>query len=249
MKRRPERLVLLGICVAALVLSLMPSASAYPESVPDRRVYDGADFMPIQSRRDQLNQELLAYEHSHGGMQVAVVTVQDLDGKPIEDYAVGLFRAWGIGSRERNDGVLLLISREADDAGNRSRIEVGYGVEDRLTDADGNRIINEVMIPLSRGQHDPQGAIEAGTHAILRELGAAGVTAGAFAPPPPAPETPWWSWIIIVLLVIGFLYLCVKYDIDLSGGGGSGGGSYGGRSGGSGFGGGRSGGGGSSGGF
>ncbi len=63
--------------------------------------------------------------------QAVLVTVESLDGEAVEDYARTLARNWGIGDAEENSGVLLLLS-----VGDRAvRIEVGYGLEGRLTDA------------------------------------------------------------------------------------------------------------------
>lgn len=64
------------------------------------------------------------------GAQVVVVTIPSLDGNSIEDYATALFRNWGIGDAEKNNGVLLLIAKED----RKFRIEVGYGLEGAITD-------------------------------------------------------------------------------------------------------------------
>lgn len=64
------------------------------------------------------------------GAQVVVVTISSLDGASIEEYATTLFRNWGIGDAEKNNGVLLLIAKED----RKFRIEVGYGLEGAITD-------------------------------------------------------------------------------------------------------------------
>lgn len=64
------------------------------------------------------------------GAQVVVVTIPSLDGASIEEYATTLFRNWGIGNAEQNNGVLLLIAKED----RKFRIEVGYGLEGAITD-------------------------------------------------------------------------------------------------------------------
>ena len=77
------------------------------------------------------------------GAQIVVVTVQSLGGQSIEEYATELFRKFGIGDKEKNNGVLLLCS-----TGDRLfRIEVGYGLEGRLTDGKTGRIQDEYIIP------------------------------------------------------------------------------------------------------
>jgi uncharacterized protein len=65
----------------------------------------------------------------------------------IEDYATGLFRKWGIGSKEKNNGVLILIAYKNPSSLKKSRIEVGYGLEGALPDAKTGRIQDDYMIP------------------------------------------------------------------------------------------------------
>ena len=68
-----------------------------------------------------INQEL----YSKTGAQIVVVTVNSLEGISVEDYALQTFRNYGIGSKEKNNGILFLVS-----VGDRkTRIEVGYGLE------------------------------------------------------------------------------------------------------------------------
>lgn len=70
--------------------------------------------------------------------QVVVVTVDSLDGKDIDSYALGLARSWGIGDKDKDNGVLLLLSvtdREV-------KIEVGYGLEGALPDSKTGRILD-----------------------------------------------------------------------------------------------------------
>lgn len=78
--------------------------------------------------RQQLTQTLEAHEKATGE-QVVVVTVPGLQGTAIEDYGYQLGRAWGIGQKDKNNGALLIVARDD----RKLRIEVGYGLEDRLT--------------------------------------------------------------------------------------------------------------------
>lgn len=77
------------------------------------------------------------------GAQIVVVTVKSLEGQSIEEYATELFRKFGIGDSQKNNGVLLLCS-----TGDRLfRIEVGYGLEGTLTDGKTGRIQDQYIIP------------------------------------------------------------------------------------------------------
>lgn len=75
--------------------------------------------------------------------QVVVVTVNSLEGMPIEEYSLSILRKWGIGDKNQNNGVLMLIAVND----KQSRIEVGYGLEGVLNDAKAGRILDESILP------------------------------------------------------------------------------------------------------
>jgi uncharacterized protein len=98
--------------------------------------------------------------------QVVVATISSLDGLSVEDYANRLFRHWGLGQKDKDNGVLLLVSPSE----RKVRIEVGYGLEGQLTDALSRLVIETAIIPLFR-RDDYAGGIGAGIDAILDILG------------------------------------------------------------------------------
>ncbi len=127
-------------------------------------VVDSAHLLP-RDIFDSLSKKLSAYAQANG-TQVVVVTLPTLNGYPIEYYGYQLGRHWGIGEKGKNNGVLLII-----DAGERQmRIEVGYGLEGTLTDAQSFLIIHNVIAPRLR-KGDFAGGISAGVDAILSVLG------------------------------------------------------------------------------
>ena len=80
------------------------------------------------------------------GHQFVVVTVPSLTGHTIEDYGVTLLRTWGIGRKNINDGVLLIVApRER-----KVRIEVGYGLEGALRDEEAKAVIDTAILPAFR---------------------------------------------------------------------------------------------------
>src|SRR5712671_5797972 len=79
------------------------------------------------------------------GAQMAIVTVQSLEGEGIENYAVGLFKQLGIGSKKDNRGVLLLVAPNE----RRYRIELGYGLEPVINDARAGDV-GRAMVPYLR---------------------------------------------------------------------------------------------------
>ena len=87
--------------------------------------------------------------------EVAVVTIDSLEGASIEQYAADLFSAWKIGEKDQNNGVLFLIAS----AEHKARIEVGYGLEPVITDGRAGRILDNEVIPyFKEGDYD-QGVI------------------------------------------------------------------------------------------
>ena len=83
------------------------------------------------------------------GAQMALVTIPSLEGEPIEDVANTLFRAWGVGQKGKNEGIMLLLS--IDD--HRSRLEVGYGLEPILPDGLSGDILREMRPALRQGDY------------------------------------------------------------------------------------------------
>ncbi|AMB85944.1 methanol dehydrogenase [Pseudomonas agarici] len=128
------------------------------------RVVDNAQMIEA-SVRETLDRQLQVHEQVTGE-QVVVVTLPNLQGTTIEDYGYQLGRYWRIGQRERNNGALLIVARDE----RKVRIEVGYGLEDRLTDAQSALIINQLIVPQFRRGHVSSG-ISAGVGAILDVLG------------------------------------------------------------------------------
>src|SRR5438874_9052558 len=87
------------------------------------------------------------------GAQLAVVTLKSLEGGQIDDFAVKLFKQWGIGEKDQKNGILLLVA--IDD--HRARIEVGYGLEPILPDALAGRILNDQLFPAFKQKRYAEG--------------------------------------------------------------------------------------------
>lgn len=133
-------------CIAAFCLSIQP-AMADPEFPKlTGRVVDAANLIPDDVEK-KLDTDLAAFEKKTGH-QFVVATLNDLDGLDIADYGYQLGRFWGIGGKGVNDGVMLLLYPGNGTKGSgRTRIEVGYGMEHVITDADSSRITRDVLIP------------------------------------------------------------------------------------------------------
>ena len=112
-----------------------------PKPNPPRLVVDAGDMLS-QDQKQILEQKLVAFNDTTSN-QIAIVTINDLNDAPIEDYAVKLFREWGIGGAKNNNGVLILVSKND----RKFRIEVGYGLEGAITDVQSNDIIANDLRP------------------------------------------------------------------------------------------------------
>ena len=156
------------LALAATACSAQPARQVAQQAVeasgPSGRVVDDADLLPpeteqrLSARLQQVEREL--------GPQFVVVTVPDLHGSPIEDYSLDLARRWGIGHRDRNDGLMLLVAPNE----RKVRIEVGYGLERRITDPYADKVIREQLLPAFREARYAEG-IERGAAALIERLG------------------------------------------------------------------------------
>ena len=114
------------------------------------------------------------------GVELALVTVNDLGGTTIDDFAEKLFRRFGIGATGKDNGLLLLFAL----SDRAVRVEVGYGLESVIPDAKSSRILDLSVIPYLRN-----GLIARGLFLAVRELAQAAAGGAMFIPEPkPWPE-------------------------------------------------------------
>ena len=83
------------------------------------------------------------------GAQFAIVTVETLDDEPVEDVAVRLFKEWGIGKKGTDEGLLVLLAIKD----RKNRVEVGYGLEPIITDADAGAVLRGIRPILRQGNY------------------------------------------------------------------------------------------------
>jgi uncharacterized protein len=111
------------------------------------------------------------------GVQMAFVTLKSLEGEPIEDVTNTIYRAWGVGQKGKNEGVMLLLSI----GDRRSRIEVGYGLEPIMPDGFVGSVLREMRPALKEG-HYGEAMMAAGQHMGATIAQAKGVTLNAHLP-------------------------------------------------------------------
>ena len=149
----------------ALLVLLLLSIPAAALEVPKAREYvtDLADLISADAE-SKLNSHLRAFEQSDS-TQIVVLTISTLEGESLEEYALQVLTTWGVGQRAKDNGALLLVAKQE----RKIRIEVGYGLEGRLTDLLAGRIIdNEISPSFKRGDFD--GGILRGVVAITKAV-------------------------------------------------------------------------------
>ncbi len=165
MATRPNRILqtLLIACILVFLFSSTALADTYPSPTGVFYVNDFAGVLDTQA--EQHIEATAAALEQLTTAQIVVVTVDGLDDAVLEDYSLGLFREWGIGSQQADNGVLLLV----DVGGRQSRIEVGYGLEGALPDGKTGRIQDDYMVPYFQQGSYGLGILQ-GFNAIANEV-------------------------------------------------------------------------------
>jgi uncharacterized protein len=185
--------------LAVTMLGAVDVRAQAPDLKPQGYINDfaGALSAPAKQRLEALCTEL----NQKTKAQLAVVTINSLNGEPIEDYSVSLATRWGIGSKKAGDtGVLLLLAIQD----RLSRIEVGYGLEPILPDGKVGSILREMRPALRQGDYDSAVSQAVGEMAgIIAQ--ASGVTLSAPLPqparrPPQQKGSPFGALVWLLLL-------------------------------------------------
>lgn len=202
---------------ASLLLLWGALAHAALPARPLGPVYDGASIIS-DAAEVQIDAKLRALS-KETGKTLIVATVPTLGGEEIDEYAVRLFEAWGVGDKEKDEGALILVAPNE----RRARIEVGLGSEGILPDALAGRIIDQQMIPNFKAGNYGEGILQA-TAAVEQQLRREPTDARAVAAAAAAAERmgkrdegfPFGA-IIFVFFIIFFVILPIIRS--LSGGG------------------------------
>lgn len=150
-----------------VVITLLVLAPAFGNAqeipkrpVPPKLVNDIADVLTPEQEQT-LENKLVAYDDSTSN-QVAVVLVSTLNDYPIEEYSLRLFREWGIGNKNTNNGVLIIAAIND----RKIRIEPGYGLEGAIPDITANMIITNDIAPAFREERYYDG-LNAASNSII----------------------------------------------------------------------------------
>lgn len=149
MKHRTRSLLALALGVCLALAMSVPVFALDIKPTNDFYVYDGANVLSDSTERSIVSQNETLYNTY--GAQIVVVTTNDTEGYSLEDYTYNLFNEWGIGSAERNNGVLLVL----DIAHQDYQCLQGSGIEYTLPTSTLSRILNESLEPdFAAGDYD-----------------------------------------------------------------------------------------------
>lgn len=146
---------------ALLAFTLLSAEPAFPELTS--RVVDDASLFSITQKAEL--ESVLENHENNTSNQIVIVTLKSLDGYDIRDYGLELGRAWGIGQKDKNNGVLLIIAPNE----RKVSIEVGYGLEGALPDATAKSIIDQRILPYFK-EGDYFGGAKFGLDAIISAI-------------------------------------------------------------------------------
>jgi uncharacterized protein len=150
-----------GFLFFMLLLCSLPF-SAHGLDVPRLQGYVN-DYagMISPSAKSKIEEGLRAFEQSDS-TQIVILTVPSLEGENIEEFSIRVAEAWKIGQQQKDSGILLIVSKQE----RKIRIEVGRGLEGKLTDLMAGRIIDQVIKPRFK-QGDFDGGFITGTSALI----------------------------------------------------------------------------------
>ena len=188
------------ICLILVGILLFTLGPVHALTVPalKGRVNDYAHILS-PATISQLENALKYFEQQES-TQIVVLTVPTLEGDSMEDFSIRVAGSWKIGQKKIDSGAILLIAKQE----KKLRIEVGYGLEGKLTDLVSGRIIHDIIVPSFKEGNFDQGIIN-GVTAMMEAV--KGEFSAKNAPPP--RKTPNQNDLagMIVPLVIFFVFL------------------------------------------
>ncbi len=220
------------LCIISLfnIWILPVKAMDIPNPNSSFYVLDQANLISTSVELDLIKISEALYNDT--GAQIVVVTLDNLKGYDLEQYSVQLFRDWGIGSADKNNGVLIILALDEREV----RIEVGYGLEGAIPDSVAGRMLDENMLPsLQDGDYDKafNDTYQAVLKRVMDEYGIDSLT--GVESRSNEDEVPWF-WIVLIAIVFlsldgyylnGFILNLLLRTLLLSSyGGGFGGGSF-----------------------
>lgn len=191
-----------GLFIGLLFLALSLNAQdnpALPERPnPPRLVNDLAGILQ-PGERDQLERKLVAYNDS-ASTQIAIIIVKTTEPYPIGDYAFQIGRKWGVGQKDKNNGLVICWATET----RKVFIATGYGLEGAVPDAIAKRIVSETIAPaFKQGQY--YAGLDAATTEIIQRA------KGEYKAEPKSANDDDGGSNLIFFLIVGFIILVIIF--------------------------------------
>ena len=229
---RQKYTLLLGLLFVLLTFSATLKAQLPNPPVPPRLVNDYTVTLST-SQISTLEHKLVAYNDSTS-TQILVLLVDDLQGYSVEQYATEIGHSWGVGQKDKGNGVVILVKPKKGSERGQVNISPGYGMEQYVTDATAKRIIDREMIPAFK-EGDYYTGIDNAVNTIMD------LCSGKFTQDEYAGDEGFPLWLVI-LFIIAIVIIFSKFSdnngqsytgggtrtIWIPMGGGFGGGSFGG---------------------
>lgn len=229
---RQKYTLLLGLLFVLLTFSATLKAQLPNPPVPPRLVNDYTGTLST-SQISTLEHKLVAYNDSTS-TQILVLLVDDLQGYSVEQYATEIGHSWGVGQKDKGNGVVILVKPKKGSERGQVNISPGYGMEQYVTDATAKRIIDREMIPAFK-EGDYYTGIDNAVNTIMD------LCSGKFTQDEYAGDEGFPLWLVI-LFIIAIVIIFSKFSdnngqsytgggtrtIWIPMGGGFGGGSFGG---------------------
>lgn len=164
------------VLICSIIVALAVSSSALDVPQFQGYVNDYANMISATAK-EQIEETLKALEQSDS-TQIFVLTVPSLEGEVLEEYAIKVFDVWKAGQKKLDNGVILIVAQKE----RKIRIEVGRGLEGRLTDLQAGRIIDETMKPRFK-DGDYNGGFVSGISSLIQ------ITKGEFRAEEPQAQS------------------------------------------------------------
>lgn len=163
---------------------------------PKKLVQDYAHVFDAM-QLDELERKLVAYDDSTS-TQILVLTVESLDGYPLETFANDIGENWGVGTQGKDNGVVIVLSEQD----RKITIRTGYGAQIYLPPSVNKSIIDNVIIPYFK-QGDYAGGINAGVNSIFQAF------AGKYKQDKPKSQEPDMDWFALIFAIGFFIFIFI----------------------------------------
>lgn len=187
----------LFVSIALVAATVAQAQKCLPEST-QKLVNDFANVLS-ESQVQQLEQKLVAFNNETSNQIVVLITNDLCDLEPME-YATAIGHNWGVGQKEFDNGVVLLISPAA----RKTFIAVGYGLEGPIPDATAKRIVNQELLPNFRN-NDYYGGVNSATD-VLMQLAKGEINAGEYAKKQGSGKSPIIPLMVFIFIVFIFFF-------------------------------------------